>query len=60
MPVGVCDGLKLEELFAQGAEVDVERSCWGRTRWEGLGKEFVVVSRWGAGGERVFGGRGRD
>ena len=60
MPIGVCDSLKLEELFAQGAEVDVEWSCWWRTRWKGLGKEFVVVSRWGAGDGSVFGGRGRD
>lgn len=49
MSVRMCDGLELEKFFAQGAQVDVEGSCWGWALWEGEGEELVVVFRRGAG-----------
>lgn len=42
MSVGMCDGLQLEEFFAEFPHVDVEGSGGGWASMEGFGEEFVV------------------
>lgn len=42
MPVRVSNSLELQELLAQLARVDVERTIRWRSRGEGLGEEVVV------------------
>ena len=50
MPVGVGEGLELEEFGAELAEVDCEGAGGGRAAAEGLREEFVV----GLGAEGFF------